>query len=249
MLRLKRIVAFMLGVVKLIVTPGKSKATIYHTIESIQQAKEKQLSIIRFGDGEYRIIVRKKDIHYQKYDPSLRKEMLEMIQSYHKDSKYLICIPRAVIAENASWFFKHDIKYFTHFIDFRFYFRFHMNQKNQYGDAMMFACGNEPYYQEIWKEAEKVIFVHNDKKWADNFENKYDIPTTFIAVPNKDSYDSIERIEQEIIHQVGMMSSQKYAILLSAGPTAKCLVYRLSQKNIIAYDCGHCWDDPLIFED
>lgn len=35
------------------------------------------------------------------------------------------------------------------------------------------------------------------------------------------------------------------AYLISAGPMAKVLVYRLASNGYFALDCGHIWDDPL----
>ncbi|MDD3304288.1 MAG: GT-D fold domain-containing glycosyltransferase [Clostridia bacterium] len=249
MIKIKRIIAFILGIIKLIFTFTKSKTIVYDKVQSVTKAKTDRLSIIRFGDGEYRMIARKKDIHYQKYEPELREEMLKIIHEYDKSSNYLICIPRAVVVENAIWFLKHPIKYFTHFIDFRFYFRYFMDTKVEYGDAMMFASGNEVYYKEIWKDTDNIIFVHNSEKWANNFESKYNKKTVFIEVPSKNSYSEIDEIERNILEQIEKIGDNTYSILISSGPSAKCLVYRLAKKGIVAYDCGHCWDEPLVFVD
>lgn len=69
----------------------------------------------------------------------------------------------------------------------------------------------------------------------------------YVEVPNRDSYKVIDKIEEEIIsiYDDNQLQKNDTAILISAGPMAKVLVYRLASNGYFALDCGHIWDDPL----
>ena len=69
----------------------------------------------------------------------------------------------------------------------------------------------------------------------------------FIEVPSENSYDKIDSIYDKIIQKLNS-SKMEYTILISAGPMAKVLVYRLAKVGIVSYDTGHCFDEPLNLE-
>ena len=235
--------------ISIFLTPFNSKAKVMNRIETPNYLKmHKDISLIRLGDGEFRIMLKKKGIPYQKYSNDLKNDMLQILNDYkNEDTKYLLSIPYEPFSKNLIWCIKHDKKYLEHFGIYRFYFRYFMNRKKLYGCALTFEKDNEENYKKIWENSEKVIFVHNDKKWADLFEKKYNIKTYFVEVPNKNAYEKIEEIERSILNVVKKIENkEKCCILISAGPCAKILVYRLLKKKIISYDVGHCWDDPLI---
>ena len=247
--KIKRIIAKILSYIAVLLTPFKSKAKVMNREETPEYLKKnKNVSLIRLGDGEFRIMLNRKGIMYQQYSSNLRNDMLQILHDYkNKDTEYLLSIPYEPFSKNLIWCIKHDKKYLEHFGIYRFYFRYFMNRKKLYGCALTFEKDNEENYRKIWENSEKVIFVHNDKKWADLFEKKYNIKTYFIEVPNKNAYEQIEEIEKSILNVVKKIEDKgKYSILISAGPCAKVLVYRLLKEKIVSYDVGHCWDDPLI---
>lgn len=203
-------------------------------------------SIIRLGDGEFRILLNKKGIEYQEYNDSLRNEISQIIKQYSKDSKYLLALPSSMFTKSILWYLKNDNIYVDCFGFYRFYFRYFMKNNVIYGDAFCFSKGNENEYKKLWENCDRILFVHNNKKYAIEFESKYAIKVDFIEIPQKNSYSKIDSIIKEIKNKLKKMKpNTMYKILISAGPTAKPIIYRLSKENIIAYDMGHCWDSPL----
>ena len=91
---------------------------------------------------------------------------------------------------------------------------------------------------------ENVVFVHNDIKYYNDFVQKYNfINCKYVKIPNKNSYQFIHQIEQDIKNNVTSINNT--VILVSAGPAAKPIVRDLSNCGLWAIDTGHCWCDPL----
>ena len=247
--KLKRMINIILCYIRILLTPFKSKAKVLNRENTPSYIVNNNLSFIRLGDGEFRIMLKKKSIPYQKYSNELRKDLLNILKEYkkQKNNKFLLAVPYEPFARNFIWCIKNDIKYLEHFGLYRLYFRWFMNNKKVYGCALTFEKDNKKNYEKLWKNNQEVIFVHNNEKWAKMFENKYNIKTHFIKIPEKNAYEEINKIEEEIKEKLKYIDKNiKYSILISAGPCAKVLVYRLLKSNIIAYDIGHCWDEPLI---
>lgn len=228
-------------------SPGTSKTEILNNVETINYLTEHpQLSLIRLGDGEFRILLKRKDVHYQPYSDKLRCEMLEFMKDYQKNdnSQFLLAVPYKPFYNDKKWLLSHSYKYLMSFGIYRLYFRWFMNKKKIYGDAFAFGAGYENAYHKLWENSELVIFVHNDEKYANAFESKYGIETRFVKIPSNDCYKEIDLI-QKSIESIALNTDKKYTILISAGPCGKVLVNRLRKKNIVSYDTGHCWDEPL----
>ena len=174
--------------------------------------------------------------------------MQQIVKEYmtNKEGDYLLAVPYIPFHSGIKWYIKNDKKFLMCFGMLRFYFRIFANTSKTYGDAMLFKKGNKKIYEKLWKNSDYIIFVHNDEKYADQFYKKYKINTDFIKVPNQNSYDKIDEIEKKITQKVKKSESKRIKVLISSGPMAKVLSYRLSKKGIITYDCGHCWDEPLI---
>lgn len=248
MIIIKKTVIFIISIIALVFTPFKNKKNLLSSDKTIEKIINNELSLIRLGDGEFRLFFFKKKIYYQNYDENLQIELNQIISNYNEKSKYLLSLPYDFFGNNIFWFMKlKRLKYIFYFAIFRFYFVFFMNKKVFYGDATTFAMKNENNYKKIWENCDVVIFVHNNKIYANEFEKKYNKKVEFIAVKSENSYDDVDKIENDIIELVKKYQSN-YKILLSAGPCSKVISYRLCQKNIISYDVGHCWDEPLIVE-
>lgn len=229
---------------KLLLSPFKKKIKILEDQELINYIKNNNLSIIRFGDGEFRIIETKKGIHYQDFNQELCKEMEGLYYNYTQKSKYILCIPY-FFKENILWFKKISYGYTACFAKCRLFFRKNYNRDLIFGDAFLFRKENKNVYEQLWNNEEHIILIHNDIKWAKIIEGEYNIKVDFIGIPNKNSYDVINDIENKIKEKY---KDKKTKILISAGPMAKALCYRLSNQGFIVYDTGHCFDEPLIIE-
>lgn len=233
----------------LLLTPRKSHIKVLTQKETPLYIKNSGKALIRLGDGEFRIMLKKRGIEYQKYSDELRKEMLMFMREYKRNDNcgFVLAVPNEPFIREAKWFDTVDDDMILQcFAPYRVYFRKFMNNKRVYGDAFVFQKDNEHNYRELWNGSDYVIFVHNDKKYADSFSRKYNVKTMFVKVAAENSYDKIDETENEIIKLVqSIPKTSKYSVLISADPAAKALVYRLLKKGIISYDTGHCWDEPL----
>lgn len=219
-----------------------NKAKFYTAQETVDIICKKKLSIIRLGDGEFNIL-QGKSVSYQPWSKELQENMEEIVMNYiNGDMKYLLCMPGEFFLPNA---YKLSIQHLKSWVFSRYFFKKKYDIANiVYGDAFLFARGNQAIFKKIWlsQKLEKIIFVHNDEKYAKNFLKKYGIKTIFISVPKEDAYSKIELIKEKICKEV----AEKSLVLISAGPAAKIIVKDLSKKGIWCIDTGHCWDTPLL---
>lgn len=222
--------------------------TLLSIDETINEVNYNNKSLIRYGDGEL-IIMNGGDIHYQCADKVLEAKLNNIIKEYldnPKDSPYLLCMPIPFISCSGMKLSKRRV-WVSSWAKFRYYFKKNLDLKKiYYGDAFLFSKKYETSYPKIWSKSDSVIFLHNNKKFADDFTSKYGIKTTFIQVPSKDAFSKVDNLLDDILLTIGKDGHENKIVLISAGPCAKVLVYELSKRGIKAIDTGHCWDDPLL---
>lgn len=216
--------------------------------ECVDDILLKRKSFIRYGDGEFDII-EGKSIHYQEYDPNLAKCLDKIIHEYLDNSdecNYLVGMPREYF-NRKGLFMLHSRQLMSCWSHARYFFKKNYDVDVQYGNAHLFAKGNEIIYEKIWKESplKKIVFVHNDRKWAERFENQYKIRCEYVGIPKENAYMSLDDIYKNIIKY---SDKETTMILISAGPCGKVLTYLLSKEGYWAIDTGHCWDEPLIIQ-
>lgn len=227
-----------------------SKAMILdgdQTVEMLLKGK----SLIRLGDGEFGIR-HGYDIHYQKWSLRLKEAFDTISNDYFSDGdcRYLLAVPRKFFKCSGFKLLKKR-EYISSWARARWDFSKMYPQKDcVYGDAFLFHKGNSEVYQRIWTEnsRKKIFFVHNDCKYAENFEKSYSIEALeFVRCPQENAFSSIEEIENKIINIAGdlMWDPKEVLILVSAGPAGKVIVFDLSKIGYQCIDTGHCWDDPL----
>lgn len=221
------------------------KAKLLPAQETIDYVCHNGKSVIRFGDGEFNIILGG-NVHYQEYDLKLQEELIRIIKEYNEDSPYLLCVPYRYFSKSnlvlnrrvliSCWSTPKQM--------FKKYFK----RGIPYGDAFVFSKNNSrSNYQKMWENYKAIILVHNNDKYLEETFNLEKQKGYFVKVPLKNSYEIIDDIECEIerLFQENDLPKNNTAVLISAGPTAKALVYRLSIKGYKLIDCGHVWDDPL----
>jgi hypothetical protein len=216
---------------------------LLETKENVINSKK---SIIRFGDGEFNIIGGK-NVHYQVHSIELENELNQIIQQYINNPSnvdYIVCMPRDFFKVHG-FRIMHKRLYISSWAYSRYIFKNKYDREISYGDAFMFARGNENIYKEIWKNenVKNIVFVHNNEKYAKKFENKYSIKTESVVIPESNSFEVKDSILADIIKKAA--GKEELLVLISAGPCAKYLVKELSKRKIWAIDTGHCWDDPL----
>lgn len=226
------------------------KATIKtpkETVEEINKGK----SLIRFGDGEFGIY-RGKDIHYQKWSPELKAYFDKIKSDFEEQGEecpYILAVPKRFMTVKGTELMKKRV-YVSSWSQSRYDFKKNFKHNLPYGDSFLFEKANKEIYSGIWTNEncpQNIIFVHNNEQYSTFFSDTYKKNTVFVKCPPQDSFSGINELEKEIrdIIEANNWSKNQVMLTISAGPTGKVLVYKLSKEGYQCIDAGHCWDDPL----
>ncbi|MGQ4497576.1 GT-D fold domain-containing glycosyltransferase [Vibrio parahaemolyticus] len=218
-----------------------SRAQFYSDHDLVSIAIKNRKSIIRYGDGEFSIL-NGKDIYYQDYSEQLKAELNEISCSYLNDSKccnYILCMPKQFLVCSGLDLLKNK-EYIGSWSLTRKIFKKQYDKSITYGDSFLFMAENIDCYNELWKDAKTIIFVHNNDKYMKNFHNRH---VEYIKVPPNNAYSCKDSILSDIKDII--TDKDNTVILISAEPTAKCIAYDLSSNGYWVIDTGHCWDTPL----
>ena len=215
--------------------------------ETTEEILKSGKSLIRLGDGELNIL-RGRGIHYQDADPQLQEEFRQLVSQYLEEGNtcnYLLCMPNPFL-RCSGWKLARKRVWVSCWSDFRYVFKKHFDRDISYGDAFSFAEGNLSISEKMWQNKDEIIFVHNNLKCAENFQEKYCKKVHYIQVPGNNCYSEIDHIIDKIKSKISdSQNPGQLAVLLSAGPCAKVIIYRLLDCGVQMIDTGHCWDEPL----
>lgn len=230
---------------------GGSKARILTSEETVDMIVKSGKSLIRFGDGEFGIF-NGRSISYQDCSQKLIDEFKNIKKDYEeqKDCNYIVAVPKRffeVKGFKLLWKRKYIASWSQARADFLKYF----NQSIVYGDAFLFKKTNNNIFGRIWEEDKNrnnIIFIHNNSIYADYFKNKYKKNVYFIKCPNRNAYEVIEDIIDQIKNAIDNNGFDKsnLGIVISCGPAGKVLVRHFSNMGFLCVDTGHCWDEPLV---
>ena len=225
---------------------AKFQFSILSSEETLKIILDRNLSFIRYGEGEFRMIYMEEgyDIGYQKFSPQLRKSLLEGLN--YKNDDLLICVPSVFsrfglknqnYKSKAFWLWHvyHALPIMSRVLD----------SKRRYGDALI----TRPYIDYRNKAKSPVIFDMFKKLWQDKdiliVEGEF---TRFgvgndllnsarsvhrVIIPAKNAFDKI----QDVLEYLESLDCRY--VLLSAGPAAKSMGLELIKKGVTVWDVGH----------
>lgn len=220
----------------------KTSYRILSLEETLDYVREKNLSLIRFGDGEIDMIGGT-HTSFQRKDAKLVERLTEIIKV--NDPNLLICIPN--MFKTMDLFEPHIVTFLKHQLYKNNYIWKRLLSKQQlYGDAFI----SRPYLEYKDKEKSKVIFTKLFSLW----ENKdvvliegsksrlgvgndmFDATLSFgrILCPAENAFNKYA----QILEEASKVDKEKL-ILLSLGPTAKVLAYDLFRMGYRVLDIGH----------
>lgn len=209
--------------------------------ETLNMILNKNVSITRFGDGEFNLLsenIKAQNIFQTKSD-KLKKRLIEILNS--NERKVLICISplrskkyKINIEEQEPFFMERY--WLAKWNELKKFFK----SNNIYGNALFsrknifYECKLEKI-KKIWEDR-KVIFVYSKKGRfeIDNrlFNNIKEYEEIFIPALN--AFDIYEEILEKCCNK-----NKEYLFLIAAGPTATVLAYDLALKGYQAIDIGH----------
>lgn len=195
-------------------------------------------STIRFGDGEIGLI-HYSYIHYQKFDPELRKKLIEIIKNNNQQSNYIIGLPFYINYENrrAPEFGKDKVFLW---MPMKITYRLLFNKKMKYFDQHIFYRYSKAkeFFLEKTKHRKVIIITMKEnieKIRRNEIVNGRDI--SYIECSATDSFAEYHSLKEKIEKAVGK-DVENFVTFLAAGPASKILAYELSQKGILCHDIG-----------
>lgn len=204
----------------------------------------RELSVARFGDGEYHVI-EGGSTGFQQRDLRLGKKLREVLNSC--DNKCLVCIPRPFVC--TSHLAPKSKKFWTNYLGMKRKLVLRLTPPNScFGDACFsrFYFENKPYniedfihlIKKIWDKRSVFVVEGTNTKFGvgnDLLDNAKEVKR--ILCPTQNAYDKYDAIYNSVLNNVPEGS----LILIALGMTATVLAYDLSQANrrYQAIDIGH----------
>lgn len=213
-------------------------------ISSLDSTLDKLLfndvSIIRFGDGELKLM-NGKSIYFQDYDENLARELRSII--YINDSSLLIAFPDVftpkILTFSANLFWNFDLflkqNSYREFDKKNFYNAFisrpYMDYKNKKDKILFFRK-----LQNLWHE-KNIVFIEGvtTRNGLNNdlYSNTKSIKR--ILCPASNAYNK----KTQIVEYVKLNITKDTLICISLGPTAKVVAYELYRLGYRVLDIGH----------
>ena len=199
-------------------------------------------SVARFGDGEMDIITGH-SIPYQDYDENLANELKNIISSESNES-LVVCL--SDVFERLDRYNQSAVDFWKQHLNNNYVHYKSLCKAPWYGSTFI----SRPYMDLVYKSLSNMYFKNIKNLWDerdilivegvnsrsgvgnDLFDNANSVER--IICPSKNAYSKIDEIESLIEKH-----AENKLILLILGPTAKALVYRLSNKGYQAIDMGH----------
>ncbi len=221
----------------------KNKYKILSDEEIINKIIDEKKSLSRFGDGEFKWMLGKKQVSFQENNAKMMYKLKEVFEEENED--LIIGIPKALNSlENLNKYAKKEWKLFILF----FYnsIKKYIKVDKEYADTNITRfymdyvdksnCKNKiENIKRIWEKRDILIVEGEKTKLGvgnDLFQNAKTINR--IIAPSKNAFDVYERILEE-----AYSNGKDKLILISLGPTATILASDLSKKGYQGIDIGH----------
>lgn len=221
----------------------KNKYKILSDEEIINKIIDEKKSLSRFGDGEFKWMLGKKQVSFQENNAKMMYKLKEVFEEKNED--LIIGIPKALNSlENLNKYAKKEWKLFILF----FYnsIKKYIKVDKEYADTNITRfymdyvdksnCKNKiENIKRIWEKRDILIVEGEKTKLGvgnDLFQNAKTINR--IIAPSKNAFDVYERILEE-----AYSNGKDKLILISLGPTATILASDLSKKGYQGIDIGH----------
>ena len=217
---------------------------IYNDDDTLNEIINKNKSISRYGDGEFKFIFGR-TIGFQKYNKEMSQRLLDILNS--KEKNLLIGINAPYKLKNLDRFNQHAKEYYTAWFN-RFKFKLAKILKNKvyYSSTItrfymdLKSKKGVPNYikklKKIWEQRDIVIIEGEKSRLGignNLFNNTKSIQRIICPVTNAFNHYS------EIINIVKNNVNKNKLILIALGPTATILAFDLYKIGYHAIDVGH----------
>ena len=212
--------------------------------QTINKIIENKISISRFGDGEFILLMEKRDIVFQKLSVKISQRLQNVINA--DLSNHLVCLTNVIVSRKG---LRHSSK--VHWVDFLNHYSNELankiyNHEKYYGNALI----SRFYHHKINKNNIHLIVERLKKFW-----DKQDIlfvegELSRLGIGNDlfDNANSIQRIicpsenafeKYDEILNITIKHATNKLVIIALGPTATILAYDLAKEGFWALDLGH----------
>jgi Glycosyltransferase GT-D fold len=196
-------------------------------------------SFIRLGDGEMALI-KMIDIHFQKAEKALAKDLKEIVLEYKQESKYILAIPTRYINKTNKEL--KEIGLFRCWLTLKAAYKIFFPKDIPCADAHAFYVSGffEDNLTDFLKT--KKILVITKKSDSESFKkNTADIykDVKYIEGPSENAFEKLSDIKMKIDSILEQEKREDIVILVAIGPASKVLAYEYSRLGIQVLDIGH----------
>lgn len=234
---------------RLFILRTKYRLRIMSPERTIKYIKKHNCCIARYGDGEFDLILKTRDLHFQQQSDTIAKQLASVLDS--KNKNLLLCIPRCFNTikgcnDHAGTFWIEWGKRDNHHQQIINLIKSHTGKNYLFGDSQI----TRPYID--WKTSERAekTFPILKSLWENRDIIIVEGDQTRLGVGN-DLFDGAKSIKRILAPAIGAF--EKYAdikqtvldnfnnelIIMALGPTATILARDFSEMNIQALDIGH----------
>ena len=220
------------------------KPKILNTTKTIDHLINNKVSVARFGDGEFDLVLNNRSLAFQENNNLLRKKLIEILKT--TEQNIYVCISYSLISTSNM---NKKSKFFWNLYKNRNYQNLipYFNFKNIYGDSLFTRLymdyedksnSSQLFNKlfEVWKSKNILIIEGSESKLGvgnDIFENVKSIKR--ILCPSTNAFKNYNEILEKIIE----FAEKENLILISLGPTATVLAFDLAKLGYWAIDIGH----------
>ncbi|MGV0978227.1 SP_1767 family glycosyltransferase [Empedobacter falsenii] len=215
-----------------------------NTTKTIDHLINNKVSVARFGDGEFDLVLNNRSLAFQENNNLLRKKLIEILKT--TEQNIYVCIPYSLIStsnmnkkSNFFWNLYKNRNYQNLIPYFNFktiygdslFTRLYMDYEDKSNSSQLF---NKLF--EVWKSKNILIIEGSESKLGvgnDIFENVKSIKR--ILCPSTNAFKNYNEILEKIIE----FAEKENLILISLGPTATVLAFDLAKLGYWAIDIGH----------
>lgn len=214
----------------------RGKNSVYSNQLTIEKILDSDKSIIRLGDGEFKIMIGG-SIYFQSFSLSLCRDLWKLVLNYKNNSNYILCVPDPIECK------KKPFMWAPYLLLDKFYFS--RRSSAAYYNSFVFRGESglpKKVYLDIFNKYSTAVICHSNNQVVQDFFRLNKFRVRHVSLPPIDAYCSRHKIYNEIIKCAAELDYRDFIVMVSAGPTAKFLVYELSKVGIRALDVGHLFE-------
>ena len=221
----------------------KNKYRFLSDEETINKIVNEGCSLTRYGDGEFKWMMRVKQNSFQNDSKELSRDLIEVIHS--NNPKLLVGIPHTI---NNTSGYNLVGKYYWNYFMCKYYHEVSnfLDMNRIYADAMItrpymdyknkkLHINNFSLFKRVWDKRNVILLEGCESYWGLGSDLLSNANIKRIICPNHDAYFVIDKIYDSVIKN----TKPDDLILIALGPTASILSYKLCNNGYQAIDIGH----------